>query len=317
MKKIALIAGMIAFLLNVTAQDTTAVNREDIGVLKISDKEFGTSVTLGKDIIVVENDEDVIRIKMGKNGIIVVDPDGVPKIKFDKNDAPDEGFLPQDEEDNDKRRRNRRRFTPHWSGVEFGMNNYLTSDYSTSLPPSLSYMDLNTGRSFNLNINFAQLGIGLTRRFGLVTGVGFEFNNYHFDGNNSITKNDLGEIESYFPDPGIVYDKSKLATSYFVIPLMIEAQIPVNRGNTLNLAAGVIGGAKIGSHTKVVFYDDGKQKVKEKNDFSLNEIRYGPTVRIGYDSFQIYGTYYMNGLFNENKGPELYPVQIGIAFTFD
>jgi len=317
MKKIALIAGIIAFFLNVTAQDTTAVNRSDIGVLKVSDKEFGTSVTLGKDLIVVENDSDIIRIKMGKNGISIVDPNGKPRIIFDKYDVPDDEFLLQDEDEKDKRQRGRRRFTPHWSGVEFGMNNYVTSDYSTSLPPSLSYLDLNTGKSFNLNINCAQLGIGLTRRFGLVTGVGFEFNNYYFDGNNSIAKDDLGVIGPYVPDPGIVLDKSKLATSYFVIPLMIEAQVPVNRGNTLNLAAGIIGGAKIGSHTKMVFYDDGKQKVKEKNDFSLNEIRYGPTVRIGYDSFQIFGTCYINGLFKEDKGPELYPVQIGIAFTFD
>jgi len=317
MKKILLITGMIALLLNLTAQDTTAVSSKDIGVLKISDTEFGTSVVLGKELIVVENGTDIIKIKMGKNGISILDPEGKPKLKFEKYEIPGDESLIQDEDDNDKRRRNRRRFTPHWSGVGFGLNNYVTSDYSTSLPPALSYMDLNTGKSFNFNINFAQLGLGLSRHFGLVTGVGFEFNNYRFDGNNSITKDDQGVIIEYVPDPGIVFDKSKLATVYFVVPVILEAQVPVNGSKTLNLAAGMIGGVKVGSHTKMVYYDDGKQKIKDKNDFSLNEIRYGPTIRVGYNSFQIYGTYYMNGLFNEDKGPELYPVQIGIAFTFD
>ncbi|MEZ5000274.1 MAG: hypothetical protein R2744_04995 [Bacteroidales bacterium] len=67
----------------------------------------------------------------------------------------------------------------------------------------------------------------------------------------------------------------------------------------------------------MVYYEDGRQKVREKNDYSLNMLRYGPTVRVGYESFQLYATYYMNGLFKETKGPELYPVQIGVAFTFD
>lgn len=227
-------------------------------------------------------------------------------------------LLIQEEDKNEKRRRDRRRFTPHWSSFEIGLNNYLTSDYSTSLPNDINFMDLNTGKSLNININFAQLGIGLSRHFGLVTGLGLEFNNYHFDGNNNIMKDDMGVIVEYDAGAdGIYLDKSKLATTYFVIPVLLEAQLPVNRRKTINLAAGMITGAKISSRTKMVYHDDGKEKIKEKDDYSLHILRYGPTVRLGYECFQIYATYYLNSLFKENKGPELYPVQIGLSFTFD
>ncbi len=226
----------------------------------------------------------------------------------------------QDEEEdkNEKRRRDRRRFTPHWSSFEIGLNNYLTSDFSTNLPDNEYFMDINTGKSLNININFAQLGIGLSRYFGLVTGLGLEFNNYHFNGNNNIMKNELGVIVEYDAGAdGIYLDKSKLSTTYFVIPVLLEAQLPVNRYKTINLAAGVISGAKIFSHTKMKYYENGKKKIKEKDDYSLNILRYGPTVRLGYECFQIYATYYLNTLFKENKGPELYPIQIGLSFTFD
>ena len=232
----------------------------------------------------------------------------------------DEVLISQDDQDDDraeKRRRSRRRFTPHWSGFEFGMNNYMTPDNSFSLPSELSYLDLNTGKSFNVNLNIAQVGLGLTRRFGLVTGLGFEFNDYKFEGNNNITKDADGVIIPLYPDAGIEYDKSKLSTVYFTVPVLLELQIPVSSYRTINIAAGGIGGVKLGSHSKVVYHDGGKQKIKENDDFSLNILRYGPTVRVGYEEFQIYATYYLNGLFIENKGPELYPVQIGVSFSFN
>jgi hypothetical protein len=66
-------------------------------------------------------------------------------------------------------------------------------------------------------------------------------------------------------------------------------------------------------------FEDG-DNVKSDGDFSLNLLRYGATARIGYENFQVYGTYYMTPLFKSGKGPggvDLYPFEIGIAFTID
>jgi len=304
---------MLMNILCASAQDTTEINLRKNQVLKVTDDGKNTRVTIGGDWFEVAAADENVKIRMGLRGLEILETPEGTKVAW-KNYDEDELYW--DEEDfKAERRRDRRRFTPHWAGFEMGINNYVTSDFSMSLPTELNYMDIKSGNSFNVNINFVQLGLGLSRHFGIATGLGLEFNDYKFEGNNNITKDEDGAIIPSYPEDGIQYEKSKLSTTYLTLPLMLEAQIPVSSRRTLNLAAGAIGGVKIGSHNKVVYYDGGKQKVKEKDDFSLSVLRYGPTVRLGYESLQVYATYYMNGLFIENKGPELYPFQVGLAFT--
>lgn len=294
-----------------SGQDTMNIRMRNNEIINISEDGNRTRISIAGDRLELEAAGENVKIRLGNRGIEISDGNNIDWKKYE-----DIYYYDDTDDPADKRRRDRRRFTPHWSAIEIGMNNYLTSDYSMSLPPELSYMDLHTGKSFNININFAQLGIGLTRHFGIVTGLGLEFNDYKFEGNNNISKDEEGVIGPMYPADGIEYEKTKLTTTYLTMPLMLEAQIPVRYRRTINIAAGAIGGVKLGSHNKLVYYDGGKQKVKEKDDFSLSVLRYGPTVRLGYDSFQVYATYYMNGLFLENKGPELYPFQLGIAITF-
>ncbi len=316
MKRIAFLIAITFTLVNTlwsSGQDTTEIKLNKNDVLKITEDENKTNVIIGGNIFEIAAADENVKIRIGKRGLEILETSDGTKLDWKKYE---EDYVDQDIDEAEKRKRDRRRFTPHWSAFEIGLNNYLTADYTMSLPSELSYMDLNTGKSFNININFAQLGIGLSRHFGIVTGLGFEFNDYKFEGNNNITKDEDGVIVPYYPDEGIELEKSKLSTIYLRMPLMLEAQIPVKARRTVNIAAGAIGGVKLGSHNKMVYYDGGKQKIKEHNDFSLAVLRYGPTVRLGYESFQIYATYYMNGLFIEDKGPELYPVQMGFAFTF-
>jgi len=66
-------------------------------------------------------------------------------------------------------------------------------------------------------------------------------------------------------------------------------------------------------------YEDG-DKVKSDDDFSLNMLRYGATARVGFENINITGTYYLTPLFKTGKGPggiDLYPFEIGLAFTID
>jgi hypothetical protein len=311
MKRILLLSTLAAFMFSLTAQQPVVSNDFSLS------QEPETKVSSGNSGLKIVNNGDELKIRLGDRGLTLTENQDFPFVTIDRYN--DDIFFQDDEDDKHKsRKRSRRRFTPHWASVEFGINNYVTSDYSITLPPEDNFMDLNTGKSFNFNINFAQLGIGLSRHFGLVTGVGFEFNCYIFDGNNNIMKDENGVIVEYDASlDGITLEKSKFSTTYFVVPLLLEAQIPVSHGNTINLAAGVIGGAKLCSKTKRVYYDGGKEKYKEKDDYSLNILRYGPTVRLGYEHFQLYATYYMNGLFQKDMGPELYPFQIGVSFAFD
>lgn len=277
-------------------------------------------VSVGDDIISVEDTDESKRIRIGNRGIEILETLESPRVAFRKyeNEEMDElSFLQDSDENQSSRRRSGRRFEGHWSGLEIGFNNFLTPDRSMVLPNDIYYLTLNSGRAKNVNLNFAQINIGVTRRIGFVTGLGFNMSNYVFEGNNSIIKGTNGIIEPLIPDAGITYEKSKLTTRYITAPFLLEIQIPAGYNNHLNVAAGPIGAIKIGSHTKTVFYSEGKQKVKDHSDFSLNMLRYGFTARVGYEMVQFYGTYYMTPLFKTDKGPELYPFEIGVSFTIN
>jgi hypothetical protein len=214
----------------------------------------------------------------------------------------------------------RSRFKGHWGGLELGLNNYVTGNYDLSLPDEINYMSLHSSKSRNVNLNFGQLSIGLGRHIGFVTGVGIGWNNYRFNGDNNIIKNVDGEIvelerDIYYPDQAL--KKSKLSTFYLKVPLLLEVQIPTDH-HRLNIAAGPIGAVKLGSYSVMLFEND--DKVKSNDDFNLNLLRYGATARIGYENFNVYATYYFSPLFETNMGPggiDLYPFEIGIAFTID
>jgi hypothetical protein len=240
-------------------------------------------------------------------------------VKFERYtdaeaDEPD-SYFQDDEEREERKSRNRNRFKGHWSGFEFGFNNYLTSENSLVMPNDIYYMTLHSSKSNNFNFNISQKSLGITRHFGIVTGLGFNWNNYRFDGDNNIRKGAGGIIEEL--DPGETLKKSKLTSLYLTVPLLVELQIPADN-NHINIAAGGIGAIKLGSHSKMVF--DNNDKVKANDDFSMNLFRYGATARLGFENFQLYGTYYFSPLFKEGKGPggyNLYPFEVGFAFTFN
>ena len=259
---------------------------------------------IGDKIFSVKEMGDETRINIGKREIRVVeDSDGVTVWKSTRDDS--------------KGNNRANRFQGHLGGIEFGFNGYVTEFWNTSLDPEDYYLDLNTAKSNSWNFLFPNINIGLSRHLGFATAIGLNFNKYRFDGNNTIVKDANGIIGPSFPELGISYTKTKLSTTYAFVPLIFEAQIPVSYGNTINIGAGVIGAVKLGSHTKVIYYDGGKQKEKNRDDFSLNILRFGTTARLGYDFVQLFGTFYFTPLFEKGKGPQLYPFEIGIAFTFN
>jgi len=268
------------------------------------------SVVVGNEIFSIKESGDETRVTLGnKEYRVVEDNDGVTVYKSDKRDGGDKEFF----------HRKNDRFRGHLGGLEIGFNGFMTDYWSTTLTPENNYFDLNTSKSWVWNFLFPNVNIGITRHLGFVSTLGFNFNTYRFDGNNSIVKDNYGVIGPHYPDSGIVFTKSKLETAYLTLPLLFEAQIPVNGSNhnTINIGAGVIGALKLCSKTKVTYDDGDKSKAKSKDDFSMNVLRWGATARIGYEHFQVFGTTYFTQLFEEGKGPELYPYEVGIAFTFN
>jgi hypothetical protein len=293
-----------------TQEDTGSVKKtDDINLIMNDDETNVTSESEAKESD--QTNQDTTRLKIGKKGIEIIEGEKGTQLNIediDENKEYDEDFDWESEDEDD----DHSKFKAHWAGFEVGLNNYVNSSRSMSLDNSMSYMDLNTGRSWNFNINFMDYGFRLiSDKIGLVTGLGFEWNNYHFDNNNNITKVN-GVIES-LPLTYTDIKKNKLQSTYLRAPLLMEFQIPAGK-KRIYFSAGPMLGVKLGSSTKIVYKENGdEQKVKDKDDYNLSAIRYGVTARAGYAGLNIFANYYITPLFESGKGPELYPFSIGLT----
>jgi hypothetical protein len=211
---------------------------------------------------------------------------------------------------NGKQRKNRYgKFNGHWEGFELGFNGFDKPDYS--MYGGNEFMSLNQGKSMEVNLNFYELNIGLAKSYvGLVSGLGLSFNSYRFENPYTIVRGPqrIEPVPLDFTD----LSKTKLAVSTLKVPLLLEFQIPVNQNEgRLYLNAGVVGGVRIGSHTKV---KHGDTKDKDRSGFNMNAFNYAATARVGYKDIGLFATYNLTPLFKTGEGPELTPFTIGISF---
>lgn len=312
MKKVGIIILLTAIIIQGFSQELSADNRANKKPGTTPNKDKTTNVSIGKELLSFEESDSSFNLKIGNRGLKILESLEGHKFNFEKYSENEEW----DQQDTKSDYPNRAgRFKGHWSGIEFGYNNYVTSLKDFNIPDDIFYMTLHSAKSTNFNINFSQLSLGISRHIGIVTGLGLNWNNYRFDGNWSIQKVENGQIEPYATGD---IQKSKLTTLFLTLPAMVEVQIPVGDGHHVNIAGGGIGAVKLHSHTKIVY--ENREKVRSNGDFSLNMLRYGTTARIGYENFQIYGTYYLTPLFKTGKGPggySLHPFEIGIALTFN
>ncbi|MDR0969770.1 MAG: DUF2807 domain-containing protein [Lentimicrobiaceae bacterium] len=231
----------------------------------------------------------------------------------------------------------KRKFNGHWSGIDLGINGWLTPDFDMNFKDGLEYMDLRMEKSINVNLNLIEQNFTLNKKgnFGVYTGLGFSWNNYRFS-NDVLLKDELGSTVGYIME-GVSVRKSKLVNTYFTVPLLFEIQ---NKRDNLFFAAGVIGGLRILSHTKV-YFDDSKQEYiltdiltgeqvgetqktpkkryrnieKEYDGFHMNAFKLDASVRAGWSVVKLYFNYSLTPLFSKDKGPEVYPFAAGISFS--
>lgn len=207
----------------------------------------------------------------------------------------------------------------NWSGIELAENGFLTSGNNITLPANNDYMSLNYGiRNLSWNLNLFEKDFRFAHKhLQIVTGLGFSFNSYNLknkttlNADSSYTSN-LNSINN----GSITLIKNKLRESFITVPLLLELNTSKTRSKNFHIAAGVIGGLKLGSSTKQVFKEDNKTfKDVRKDDYNLYPFKLDATVRIGYGNFTMFATYSLTPLFQAGKGPELYPFNIGLRIV--
>jgi len=278
--------------------DTTKVN---VGSLKVE---------------VIEN--DTTKVNVGNHTLIVSD-DG--DVRWEKNKC--------------------KTFNGHWGGVEIGINGYVTPDFNTNWAPEYDYLNLRYEKSVALNLNIYEQNIALNKNknFGMITGLGLSWNNYRFTNATHLTP-DSNAIQGYYMD-GISVRKSKLTAMYLTIPVIFEIQSNnPRRSRRVHFAAGVIAGLRLSTHSKVYFNEadkvytlidpktgntlpttyrspnsNSRNIVKNFDSFYLRPFKFDATVRMGYGIVNLFATYSINTLFQNNRGPELYAWTAGITIA--
>lgn len=255
-------------------------------------------------------ESDTSKIRIGKKKYtVIVDDDKEVRILTDD----DTSINIQDKREY-KKHKPVRRMDGTWGGLELGLTNFINTDYKMELPADGQFMDLKVANSMEFNFNFAEKSLGIIRNYvGVVTGLGLQYQNYRFEDDFSLTKGENGIVPS--PVDVDLY-KNRLSIWHLNLPLMMEFQIPVyGEGKRIKLAAGVIGGLRIGSRQVQKFMvNDEKQKTKIRDDFYLRNFNYGFTARVGYGDVAVFANYYPQTLFENCMGPEIYPVTFGIHF---
>ncbi|QIA06507.1 outer membrane beta-barrel protein [Draconibacterium halophilum] len=311
MKQFFILILCCALSTNLYAQnDTTKVKVLKKNVVTVVEDHDKVQVVVGDGVEVITDDwGDTTHVRVGRRTFKVIEGDNGTYVRVEK--------------DNDRPKWSGR-FNPHWAGLEVGVNIMTGTDYSIydNNPEFNNYdgdfLDLNPGKSLTWNLNFAEFAFKNERKtFGVVTGLGISFNDYTF--------NDQVTIEKYNEDGIIVpvnlpndndghsIKKSKLHVNYITAPLMLEVKTPLRMGSSrLYLAGGVIGSLYLGSHTKYKYYKGGKEK--SKSGYNINQWKYELTGRIGFGDFCVFANYSMTSLFKDGRGPEAYPLMIGVSF---
>ena len=205
-------------------------------------------------------------------------------------------------------------FCSHWGGMQLGFIHF------SNLPKEWKELDLNWNRSIVFQFNFCQydLPISKNNQFGLLSGLGLEYQRFLFDNPSiSITKENgelkiinLQEIEKQ----DICIKKSTFKNLYLTIPLMLEIQFLPQKEKTFYFMAGFMSGIRLHSKTKVVYKDaHGKHKQKRKGDFNVNPIKLDVAAQFGCHTFNIWGSYSLTHLF---QAIDIHPFQIGIGINF-
>ena len=125
-------------------------------------------------------------------------------------------------------------------------------------------------------------------------------------------KTNLIPFNDRFPDSE--YQRIKFNLVYVDIPL----ELRFRSEKKFRWSVGVKVGYLIRSQWKYVgedfLFETSKElKVKFNNLSNIDNIRYGIYARCGWHWINFYGYYSISNVFEKDKGPELYPISVGVS----
>jgi len=203
----------------------------------------------------------------------------------------------------------------HYVGIDLGINGLLSEKNSVDLPEEAQFMDLDYAKSVSISLNFFEQYIPIAKeKFGISTGLGFEFNKYALDRDYTILTNKDSTFG--FQDSTIVLEKNLFKSEVLNWPVMLETNLGKDAKHSFHLAVGGMLSYRLGAKTKQIFNQANEEyKVKNRTDYNTNPFLFSLVARVGYGGFTVFANYSLTPMFENNEGPELYPFTVGVSLV--
>lgn len=250
---------------------------------------------------------DTTRVSLGDLKVILIDSDSDSDSTDTDNVFIDDGIDGDDE-------------LTHWGGVDLGANFLMTPAGDMNFSGDDAWLDLNNARSLNWSINMYEEKIKLVKNYvGIITGLGIGWSSYTFRDSVHLQTSTIG-VDGMATDSlygtynsSVGLTKNKLRVSQLKIPVLLEINTSLDNERSFHIAAGVIGNWNFSNVYKQEFEEDGfAHEHRAKGDFHIRQLSADAMVRVGYSNFTLFAQYGLQSLFNDNEGPEVYPVTVGL-----
>ncbi len=199
----------------------------------------------------------------------------------------------------------------------------LFTDFWQDVPAVAKNRAINQGVDFYAMLNFPIS----TSNFSLTTGLGVSSHNFYSDALPSIRDlNGLitGKTEFYklndFYKKNVDFSINKINATYIDIPIEIKFKTRAERNKRFKASVGFKIGYNISNHSKYrgedVIENTSDVITLKKSDIKyFNNWNYGITARMGYGRYNLMAYYSLAKLFEKDKGPQIYPISVGISIT--
>jgi hypothetical protein len=183
----------------------------------------------------------------------------------------------------------------------------IFTDIWQGKPADMELRTINQGVNIFATYNF-QLGEGGNSVFA----VGLGIDNHNMYSNTRIENVNADTV--VFAPITEDYNRSKINLTYGSVPLEFKFKF----SNGIKLGAGFKIRYLISSKDKYVGNLDaegGRISIKRKTISATEDYSYGFTLRAGYKSFSLFGYYQISNIFQASRGPQMYPISVGLTIT--
>jgi hypothetical protein len=178
----------------------------------------------------------------------------------------------------------------------------LFTDIWQGMPDSIGTRTINQG------INIYTMYTFPVKKSNFIFAIGAGIGSHNLYSKGILETKD--NITDFYKIP-VKYDKSKLNLTYLDFPLELRYKNKADYRASIGFKLGVL----MSDHTKYKGNDEAGKSVKEKSIGvdNLENLRYGITALAGYKWINVTFFYSLSKAFVKDKGPQVYPISVGVA----